>query len=79
MFYFHIADCGLLADPPGGSVNISAGTTYLNEAIFSCDVGYTMTGSNTSICQDNGQWSNVDPLCRKNGMMKVFTYSSSRY
>ena len=32
-------------------------------ALFSCDVGFSLSGSSSSICQDSGNWSQETPTC----------------
>lgn len=62
---FHLfSDCGT----PGilltnGFVVTSTGTTYLQEAVYSCNEGYIMEGSNTRVCQYDGSWNGTTPSC----------------
>ena len=63
----YISDCGVLGNPSGGTVDSSAGTTYGSVATFTCDLGYTMTGTATSTCQADESWDNLDPGCHING------------
>jgi len=30
---------------------------------FTCDDGFTLTGSSTRTCQDDGTWSGTEPMC----------------
>ena len=62
-----ITDCGAITAPSNGSVSYSTGTTYLSEATFSCDTGYTLSAATTRICQADTSWSNTDPTCIING------------
>ena len=62
-------DCNDPPTPLGGSVDFPDGTTYLSEATYSCDLGYTMNGSPASTCQADKTWSNVDPVCTINGRL----------
>ena len=32
-------------------------------ATFSCDEGFSLSGSSSSICQDSGNWSQETPIC----------------
>ena len=32
-------------------------------AIYTCDPGFTLIGSNTSTCSSNGTWSTPEPFC----------------
>ena len=36
---------------------------YGSSIIFSCDTGYELQGTKTTLCQANGQWSSNIPLC----------------
>ena len=65
-----IVDCGALGNPFGGTADSSAGTTYGSVATFTCDLGYTMTGTATSTCQADESWDNLDPGCQINGTVK---------
>ncbi|XP_053398283.1 neurogenic locus Notch protein-like [Mercenaria mercenaria] len=63
----NIKDCGFLSDPTNGAVDHADGTTYLAEAVFSCDTGYTLIGTSSRICQASGSWSgSSDPYCQIN-------------
>ncbi|XP_060561264.1 P-selectin-like [Ruditapes philippinarum] len=42
-----------------GSVN----TTFESRAIYECDIGYTLNGSQTLICQLDGTWDSEPPTC----------------
>jgi hypothetical protein len=57
-----IANCPALPGPTDGSV-FAPVLTYGATATYSCDAGYTMTGSNTRICQPNGTWDGSAPTC----------------
>jgi len=37
--------------------------TYKSDATYVCDIGYSMTGSNTRTCQADGTWSGSEPTC----------------
>ncbi len=58
-----IVDCGPLTDPANGQVDISSGTTLMNIASYSCDTGYTLTGSTERTCKADGMWSLYEPVC----------------
>ena len=66
----YITECGVLGNPPGGTADSSGGTTYGSVATFTCDLGYTMTGTATSTCQADESWDNLDPGCQINGTVK---------
>ena len=56
-------DCGSLTDPTNGQVNTSSGTTFGSTATYTCDTGYTLSGSQTRTCGANGMWTPSKPLC----------------
>ncbi len=41
-----------------------SGTTFTNEATYSCDYGYTLQGSTTRTCNANGGWQPSEPFCQ---------------
>lgn len=55
-------DCGPLSDPVDGTVDTSSGTTFMQRATYSCNVGYDLIGENSSECQETGHWS-LQPVC----------------
>ncbi|XP_035989785.1 sushi domain-containing protein 2 [Fundulus heteroclitus] len=57
-----VISCGWLPPPVNGK---KQGTTYLQGATvkFSCDEGYTLSGSAERTCQSNGSWSGEDTSC----------------
>ncbi|XP_064386127.1 sushi, von Willebrand factor type A, EGF and pentraxin domain-containing protein 1-like isoform X2 [Halichondria panicea] len=56
-------DCGSLSDPSNGAVDTSSGTTFMRTATYTCNTGYTLTGSNTRTCQADTDWSGSEPAC----------------
>ncbi|XP_052807772.1 sushi, von Willebrand factor type A, EGF and pentraxin domain-containing protein 1-like [Mya arenaria] len=61
-----INDCGNLTDPSNGSVHTDNGTTYKSEAVYKCDLGFTLNGSSTTHCLANKTWSYPMPKCNIN-------------
>lgn len=55
-------DCGPLTAPANGNVG-AASTTFGSLAVYSCNDGYELVGSNMRECQANGTWSGVTPSC----------------
>ncbi|KAL9989269.1 hypothetical protein ACROYT_G003802 [Oculina patagonica] len=55
-------DCGSLAVPTNGSFT-GQKTTYPNHMTFSCDDGFTMTGSRIRHCLSTGIWSGNQTAC----------------
>jgi len=56
-------DCSSLTDPSNGQVNHTAGTTFGENATYSCDTGYNLVGDSTRVCQATGNWSGSAPTC----------------
>ena len=48
--------------PANGNVG-AASTTFGSLAVYSCNDGYELVGSNMRECQANGTWSGVTPSC----------------
>ena len=59
-----VVDCGNLTDPDNGQVNHTAGTTFGQNATYSCDTGYNLVGNSTRVCQATGNWSGSAPTCQ---------------
>lgn len=55
-------DCGNLPNPTNGIVQTGA-TTLGNDATYSCNSGYALTGSATRTCGTDGNWSASAPTC----------------
>jgi len=57
-----VVDCGSLQDPQDGQVVLS-GTIFGSTATYTCNTGFVLLGDETRICQANGEWSGLIPLC----------------
>ena len=55
-------DCGDPGILTNGQRRLSS-TTYNSVVTYTCDVDYTLQGSNSRSCQSNGQWSGSVPQC----------------
>ena len=55
--------CGSLRPPSNGGVNTSAGIFFEDTAVYSCDMGYMLSGPAERTCQAGGQWSGSEPTC----------------
>ena len=61
----HVAiNCGDPGTPTNGQRSLSS-TTYNSVVTYTCDVGYTLQGSNSRTCQSSGQWSGSVPQCQR--------------
>ena len=54
--------CADPGTPTNGQRTLSS-TNYNSVVTYTCDVGYTLQGSNTRTCQSDGQWSGSVPQC----------------
>lgn len=59
-----IYDCGNVLPPKNGGVTYPNGTTYLQSAVYSCNIGYDLIGDANRTCQANGTWDLTDPFCQ---------------
>lgn len=59
-----VTHCGTLRDPTNGRVIIS-GTTVYSTATYQCDSGYSISGTFTRVCRNNGEWSGTAPTCKR--------------
>ena len=57
-------DCGDPGTPTNGQRSLSS-ATYNSVVTYTCDVGYTLQGSNSRTCQSDGQWSESVPQCQR--------------
>jgi len=57
-------DCGGLPNPANGQVTTST-TTFDSNATYSCNNGYTLSGSTTRNCLADATWSGTEPTCSR--------------
>ena len=55
--------CPELEDLMNGSVHVS-GTTPGSRADYKCNDGFKLEGVAWRKCQDNGQWTGEEPVCK---------------
>lgn len=65
MYHITGVDCGVLNAPVNGQISLT-GTTVGNQALYKCDRGFVLIGNDLRICQNNGEWSGVAPVCQRN-------------
>lgn len=58
-----VVDCGPLTNPVDGMVDTAGGTTFGNEATYSCINNYELIGPPTRVCMQDGVWSETEPTC----------------
>ena len=46
-----------------GLVDTSCGTTIGCTATYTCDTGYTLSGSQSRTCKADGNWTSSEPFC----------------
>jgi len=57
-------DCGQPITPTNGTVSITNGTHYDAVVYFGCNVGFTIFGNKSSVCELSGQWGPETPQCQ---------------
>ena len=66
---FFVVVCLSLNNPDNGMIDCSLGDdgvpSYEDTCSFTCNTGYELTGSDTRICQSDGNWSGSDDVCRR--------------
>ena len=70
-------DCGDPGTPANGQRSLSS-TTYNSVVTYTCDVGYTLQGSNSRTCQSNGQWSGSVPQCIGKSVRNLYKHNRSK-
>ena len=64
LHFYEVVDCGDIMELSNGKVVTSNGTTFNSTATFTCDSGYTLSGSQTRRCGADGNWIFQNPsLC----------------
>ena len=57
--------CSLPNKPVNGNYTLFGGTQIQANVTYQCNTGYTLSGSPSAICQENGLWSNETPGCSR--------------
>ena len=55
--------CGRLRDPENGDVAQRRPALVGSVAVYSCDDGFELSGNSRRVCQLNGRYSGVAPVC----------------
>ena len=58
-----LVSCGSAPSAPANGSSNGSGTTFGSSVTYACDAGYTLTGSDTTLCQADGNWSDPAPTC----------------
>lgn len=70
---FCFLDCGFPGIFINGVVSRPNGTLYGTNATYTCNVGYTLEGSDTRTCEPAGIWMPKAPVCRLVGVYEITT------
>ncbi len=52
----------MLNDPTNGTV-IGNSVSFGSKVTYTCNNGYILSGNNSRMCQDDGQWTGSAPVC----------------
>ena len=73
-FIVHTVTCQALTKVDNGDVKCSLGDdgiySFEDTCTFTCNSGYTLTGSGTRTCQSDGSWSGSDGACNRGTKIK---------
>jgi len=68
-FCVYAVKCQQPPNVNNGSVNCALGDdgvlNYKDTCVFTCNTGYTFTGSATRMCLSNGSWSGMNVACQR--------------
>ena len=78
--YFSVVICEALQLPENGDISYNEslvrneGYTVDTLASFTCNSGYNLNGSDSSICRNSGNWNQETPTCDRGkiSMLKLF-------
>ena len=73
-FLFTVNHCQQLHAPPNGSLEHCSNLPG-QSCEFSCNKGYTLTGSTTRTCNSNGTWTGTPTQCNGNWPQLLFAFS----
>ena len=59
----------MLTDPANGIVKFGS-TNVRATATYVCNKGFVLVGSAVRVCQQDGEWSGEEPICR-GGLVSV--------
>ena len=62
-FFSHLVQCPSLTNPGNGRVTVTT-RSFNGIATYSCNTGYTLSGSCSRACQSSGVWSESTPTCQ---------------
>ena len=68
-------NCSDPGTPTNGQRSLSS-TAYNSVVTYTCNVGYTLQGSNNRTCQSDGQWNGSMPQCTKSMFLQTFAVTN---
>lgn len=71
------ARCKQLPERPKNGIVIAPKTEHGSVALFRCRDGFTLEGSNTTLC-NYGSWTTPTPVCRESELIHFYVISPSR-
>ena len=74
LLYLTVFDCGTPSSPSDGQVTTPSGTLVGDVALYTCNEGLVLTGSNTRVCSNNGVWTPGPPTCEVEGINYIYLY-----
>ena len=66
---FYVVVCKEMIIIPSNGVACLDGIVEGKTVNFTCDAGYTLSGSATLTCQEDGKWSSESPTCSKSNLL----------
>jgi len=78
VLYFSIAICPRIFAPVNGMISCQLRSDNVanpgETCQFSCDDGFTLTGSSVRTCQNDRTWSGTEPMCVAEAGMETSNY-----
>ena len=66
MYFITAISCPPQPKPdPNGSIKSTEGTSLRDKTVYACNAGYTLEGSETIYCQNDGTYSDKAPICKR--------------
>ena len=62
---YTVIECEALPNITNGNINCYLGPSNKDICNFTCDLGYTLTGSYARTCLTDGNWSGRDVSCAR--------------
>ena len=63
MLVHYFSDCPLLPSSIPNGVSNGTGSVEGSHHYFTCDEGFSLVGTNTLFCNDEGKWNGSVPTC----------------